>query len=154
DAYVFGDEIGRRRGTIKRQWAAAVLRAHGEKARYMMRPATESARARLTNNLTAACRATLATINLHFHDLRRGAGSRWMDAGVPPGTIHRWLGHHNISQTSTYLGASIGGDEQDMRAFEERVGRVAAAAPPDSESKGRHPRAERLVTNSDQKSAS
>jgi len=62
--------------------------------------------------------------DLHFHDLRREAGSRWMDAGIPLATIQRWLGHANISQTSTYLGASLGGDEQDMRLFEERMGRV------------------------------
>ena len=49
-----------------------------------------------------------------------------MDAGIPLATIQRWLGHANISQTSTYLGASLGGDEQDMRLFEERIGRVAA----------------------------
>jgi len=155
DAYVFGDELGRRRTSIKRPWAAAVLRAHGETPRYVKRPATGTRRARLTANLTPASRAILATIDLHFHDLRREAGSRWMDAGVPLGTIQRWLGHHNIAQTSTYLGASIGGDEQDMRAFEERVGRVAAvAAPPDSMSEGRDPRAARLVTTCDQKSAS
>ena len=47
-----------------------------------------------------------------------------MDAGVSLGTIQRWLGHANIAQTSTYLGASMGGDEQDMRVYEERVGRV------------------------------
>ena len=61
---------------------------------------------------------------LHFHDLRREAGSRWMDAGIPLATIQRWLGHANISQTSTYLGASLGGDEQDMRAFEAKIGRL------------------------------
>ena len=48
-----------------------------------------------------------------------------MDAGVPLATIQRWLGHHNISQTSVYLGASLGGDEHDMQRFEERIGRVA-----------------------------
>lgn len=64
-------------------------------------------------------------VGLHFHDLRREAGSRWMDAGVPLATIQRWLGHHNISQTSTYLAASLGGDESTiMEAFERRIGRV------------------------------
>jgi integrase len=62
--------------------------------------------------------------DLHFHDLRREAGSRWMDAGVPLATIQRWLGHANISQTSTYLGASLGADEQDMQMFEAKIGRV------------------------------
>ena len=47
-----------------------------------------------------------------------------MDAGVPLATIQRWLGHANISQTSTYLGPSLGADEQDMQAFEAGMGRV------------------------------
>ena len=29
-------------------------------------------------------------------------GLRWLDAGVPLATIQRWLGHANISRTSTY----------------------------------------------------
>jgi integrase len=29
--------------------------------------------------------------DLHFHDLRREAGSKWMDAGIPLATIQRWL---------------------------------------------------------------
>lgn len=92
DAYVFGDEIGRKRGSIKTAWMLTLKRA------------------KITD--------------LHFHDLRREAGSRWMDAGIPLATIQRWLGHANVSQTSTYLGASLGGDEHDMRRFEELIGRV------------------------------
>jgi integrase len=92
DAFVFGDEIGRRRGSIKTAWRLACKRAK--------------------------------MVDLHFHDLRREAASRWMDAGVPLATISRWLGHHNISQTSTYLAASIGNDEAAMRAFEARLGRL------------------------------
>lgn len=93
DAFVFGDEVGRRRHSIKTAWKLTLKRA------------------KITD--------------LHFHDLRREAGSRWMDAGIPLATIQRWLGHANISQTSVYLGASIGGDEHDMRLFEERIGRKA-----------------------------
>jgi integrase len=92
EGFVFGDEIGRRRGSIKTAWRLTLKRA------------------KITD--------------LHFHDLRREAGSRWMDAGIPLATIQRWLGHANISQTSTYLGASLGADEQDMRVFEERMGRI------------------------------
>jgi integrase len=92
DGYVFGDEIGRRRHSIKTAWKLTLKRA--------------------------------TITDLHFHDLRREAGSRWMDAGIPLATIQRWLGHANIAQTSTYLGASLGGDEQDMRMFEERMGRL------------------------------
>jgi len=97
EAYIFGDEIGRPRASIKTAWGATMRRAK--------------------------------IADLHFHDLRREAGSRWMDAGVPLATIQRWLGHFNISQTSTYLGASIGGDEQDMAAFEARLGRVTRESP-------------------------
>ena len=67
-------------------------------------------------------------VGLTFHDLRREAGSRWMDAGVPLATIQRWLGHHNISQTSTYLAASGGGDTDAMRAFEQASGRLPNVA--------------------------
>jgi integrase len=91
-AYVFGDEIGRRRRSIKTAWRLTCKRA--------------------------------GVTDLHFHDLRREGASRWMDAGIPLATIQRWLGHHNISQTSTYLGASLGADALEMRAYEERIGRV------------------------------
>ena len=92
DAFVFGDEVGRRRGSIKTAWRSTCTRAK--------------------------------IVGLHFHDLRREAGSRWMDAGVPLATIQRWLGHHNISQTSTYLAASGGGDADAMKAFEQALGRL------------------------------
>jgi integrase len=61
---------------------------------------------------------------LRFHDLRREAGSRWMDAGVPMGTIQRWLGHANVSQTSTYLETTTVGEYEAMRRFDERMGRL------------------------------
>lgn len=92
DAFVFGDEVGRPRRSIKTAWRLTCQRAQID--------------------------------GLHFHDLRREAGSRWMDAGVPLATIQRWLGHHNISQTSTYLAASLGGDADEMAAYERRVGRL------------------------------
>lgn len=93
DAYVFGDEVGRRRGLFKTAWRLTLERAKVE--------------------------------DLHFHDLRREAGSRWMDAGIPLATIQRWLGHANISQTSKYLAASLGGDESAlMAAYETRIGRL------------------------------
>ena len=117
-AFVFGDAVGRRRGSIRRAWHIAVLNAHGHT------PAHTA-----TGKLTPDSRATLTTINLHFHDLRREAGSRWMDAGVPLATIQRWLGHYNIAQTSTYLSASGGGDADAMRAFEEATGRLTHVAP-------------------------
>jgi len=87
--------------------ATGRLRAHGHTPRYTR-----------TMNLDAASRAVLNAIDLHFHDLRREAGSRWMDAGVPIATIQRWLGHTNVSQTSTYLAGTSTTEHDHMRRFE------------------------------------
>lgn len=92
DAYVFGDEVGGRRLSVKTAWNAACERAK--------------------------------IADLHFHDLRREAASRWMDAGVGLASIQRLLGHHNISQTSTYLAASGGGEDEAMRAFWIKTGQL------------------------------
>jgi hypothetical protein len=62
---------------------------------------------------------------LHFHDLRREVGSRWLDGGVPLQVIRDWLGHANISQTSTYLESTFAGQHEAMRAFEMRLQKIA-----------------------------
>src|SRR5207237_7806107 len=107
--YVCGNEIGQQLQGFKRAWATVVLKSHGHQPTYdqMMNPTAES-------------RAALAAIDLHFHDLRREAGSRWMDAGVPLATIQRWLGHSNISQTSTYLSGTATTEHEAMARFEAR----------------------------------
>jgi len=89
--------------------------------------------------------------DLHFHDLRREAGSRWMDAGIPLATIQRWLGHANISQTSTYLGASLGGDEQDMQAYETKMGRLTPLTQIDVSARSDAPEGERTDNESREK---
>ena len=75
-------------------------------------------------NLTKAAydaevsRETLKQINLHFHDLRREAGSRWLEGRVPLSKVRDWLGHTNISQTSTYLSGTSETDADAMVQFE------------------------------------
>jgi integrase len=118
NAYVFGDALGRRAKSIREAWAKTVLKAHG------IVPLTD----RKGGRLTAACRQQFKEIDLHFHDLRREAGSRWMDAGVPLSVIQKWLGHANIAQTSTYLAATGGGDADAMRRFERASGRLPQIA--------------------------
>jgi integrase len=113
-AFVFGDAVGRPVKDIRQAWAKTVLRAHG------IEPVLEKNEGRLT----VACRQQFKAIDLHFHDLRREAGSRWMDAGVPLSTIQKWLGHANIAQTSTYLAATGGGDADAMLTYEQRAGRL------------------------------
>lgn len=117
DAYVFGNAIGQRVGSIKRAWTAAVLRSHGCTPEYTS-----------TANLTPASRAAMAEIDLHLHDLRRECGSRWLEGGVPLHTVRDWLGHTNISQTSTYLAGTQQTQHDAMRLFEERTALVQRSA--------------------------
>jgi integrase len=107
DTYVFGTEIGSRILSVGRAWHTAVLKSHGSAPAY-----TETA------NLTPESRAALNAIDLHFHDLRREAGSQWLEGGVPLHKVRDWLGHTNIAQTGTYLASTSTGDHEDMRRFE------------------------------------
>lgn len=82
---------------------------------------------------TLTCRRAKIA-DLHFHDLRREAASRWMEAGASLVEIQMMLGHHNISQTSTYLGAVSTDNVDVMRRLDERRGRlpqIAVTAGPD-----------------------
>ena len=108
-SYVFGTEIGQPVKDIKRAWNSVVLRAHGGKPRYTS-----------TANLTLKSREALAGIDLHFHDLRRECGSRWLEGGVPLHTVRDCLGHTTIAQTSTYLAGTMQTQHDAMRQFEER----------------------------------
>ena len=59
------------------------------------------------------------TIDLHFHDFRHAAGSRWLEAGWPIHHVKEMLGHANISQTDTYLNAARLGLHESMRRFDD-----------------------------------
>jgi integrase len=82
DRYVFGNEIGQRVQNIKRAWHTAVLKAQGYKPSYTKKRIDEETVVK-TANLSPESRAALDAIDLHFHDLRREAGSRWLEGGVP-----------------------------------------------------------------------
>lgn len=118
DSHVFGNEIGQRVQNFKRAWNTAVLKAHGHTPTYTKK--VIKSRIVKTANLASESRAALEAIDLHFHDLRREAGSRWLEGGVPLHTIRDWLGHTNIAQTSTYLAGTIQTQHDAMRQFEER----------------------------------
>ena len=90
-AYVFG-LLGTPVKGIKKAWETCVLRAHGQEPQWLP-----------GGKLSAESRSALARIDLHFHDLRHEAGSRWLEAGMPLHHIKEILGHANISQTDTYL---------------------------------------------------
>ena len=94
DAYIFGNPVGEKVGSIKKSWMVCVLKSHGHLPVWVKGT---------TNHLAPASRAAYRSIGLHFHDLRRECASRWLEAGVPLHVVRDLLGHKNISQTSTYL---------------------------------------------------
>jgi integrase len=94
DAYVFGNEVGERIGSVKKAWQTAVLKAHGHPPLWVIGK---------NNQLAPESLAAYRAINLHFHDLRREFGSRVLESGSSLIEARDLLGHANMSQTSTYL---------------------------------------------------
>ena len=68
-------------------------------------------------------------IDLRFHDLRREAGSRWLETGFfQVHDVCDLLGHANVSQTDTYLGAKISGLQASMKRYDVARGNSVAKA--------------------------
>ena len=107
-SYAFGDLIGGKVDSIKRAWLTAGLKAHGYTPEWTS-----------SNMLAGASRNEAQSIDLHFHDLRHEAGSRWLEAGWPLHHVQAMLGHANLSQTSTYLNATKTGLHHSMKRLEE-----------------------------------
>lgn len=127
DAYVFGNECGEQVNDVKRAWERAVLISHGHKPQYVTREQGDGKKPLKTAALTAASRAQLHAIDLHLHDLRREAGSRWLEGGVPLHIVRDWLGHTSIAQTSTYLAGTLQGQHDAMKRYEEHLQKLATA---------------------------
>jgi integrase len=104
--FVFG-VVGRPVKSVKRAWQTAVVRAAGHT------PQWTTAHTMAPETLQAFHAA-----DLHFHDLRHEAGSRYLEAGWPLHHVQQLLGHTNIAQTSTYLNAQRLGLQESMRAFD------------------------------------
>ena len=66
----------------------------------------------------AACRRA-DIVGLHFHDLRREAGSRLLEGGMPEHYVQRFLDHANLSTTSRYLKTTRRGMHEALQRFEE-----------------------------------
>ena len=73
---------------------------------------------RIKRAWTATC-GRAGTVGLHFHDLRREAGSRMLEAGVPEHVVQRMLGHANLSTTSRYLKTTRRVMQDAMRKYAE-----------------------------------
>jgi len=97
DHYVFGDAVGGQVKDIKTAWTSCVLRANG----------VEPKKTRRGGSLTPECRAKLAEINLHVHDLRHECASRlYFDQGWTIYDVSILLGHANVATTERYLGVA------------------------------------------------
>src|SRR4029453_1377157 len=86
DNYVFGNVDGSRVKSIRTAWENAVLKAHGIPVKRTK-----------TAALLPECREALRRIDLHFHDLRREAGSRFLEYGMPAHYVQAFLDHANLS---------------------------------------------------------
>jgi integrase len=65
----------------------------------------------------AACRKA-GISGLTFRDLRREAGSRLLEGGVPPNIVQAFLDHANMSTTSRYLKVTRQGMHAALKRFE------------------------------------
>jgi integrase len=134
-AYVFGDEAtGERVKSVKTAWETARLKAHGFKVK----------RER-NGRLTPECRQHLRAINLRFHDLRREAGSRFLEGGMAANYVQKFLDHAKLSTTSRYLNiertgmhAALKGFEKQRRTQEQRAARGKVVA--NGQPAGAHPK--------------
>ncbi len=105
-AYVFGDEVGGRVGSVKKGWLTCVLRAHGHQPTWVKgKP----------GQLTPASREAFRSIGLHFHDLRRQFACTLLESSANLHDVRDFLGHADITTTSRYLATS---PERLARALE------------------------------------
>lgn len=110
EAFVFGNEAGEQVRSIRQQWEDAVLKAHG------LTPT------RHRGKLTAESRAALQTIDLHVHDLRREFACSLLESGAALHDVQAFLGHGNITTTSTYLQSAPVRLERALLRMEESAG--------------------------------
>jgi integrase len=107
-AYVFGDATGARIKSVKTAWETARLRAHGYEVKREK-----------NGRLTPTCRQQLAVINLRFHDLRREAGSQFLEGGMAANYVQKFLDHAKLSTTSRYLNITRDGMHAALERFEQ-----------------------------------
>lgn len=108
--------------SVQRAWQACQLKTHGVPVVFAKRPHDGTDRRghrRQGGRVDQDGREALERLDLHFHDLRREAGSRWMEGGMPLHVVQQLLGHADARTTSIYLNATRTGLHESMRRFED-----------------------------------
>lgn len=68
--------------------------------------------------------------DFRLHDLRHTAASLWLDAGIEPHKVSRWLGHSNIALTDSIYSHLYPSDYADERAaFDKQAARKLKTGP-------------------------
>lgn len=120
-AYVFGNAVGEQVRNIRQQWEDAVLKAHGHTP------------TRRRGKLTAPAQAAYQAIDLHVHDLRREFACSLLESGAALHDVQAFLGHGNITTTSTYLQSAPVRLEKALHRMEEAAGFAQDSHTEDSE---------------------
>jgi len=107
-ACVFGDLTGKPIANTKRAFETAVLQAAGHEPKWTA-----------VGGLSKESREALRHVNLHFHDLRHEAASRFVEAGMPIHHVQAALGHASLQQTTTYVNVMWDGLQGSFRQFDE-----------------------------------
>ena len=103
DAYVFGTDDGHPVKEFRTAWESLLVLAQGQTTRRERRGARVN-------------RQALKAIDLHWHDLRHEAASRWLERGVNLRVIQLALGHTSITTTQRYLNVT---DLEMAKAMEQ-----------------------------------
>jgi integrase len=118
EAFVFGNwATGEYVGSFKTAWTRLIATAHGV-------PFKRKGRGK---RAAATTSEGLKAVDLHWHDLRHEAASRWYDLGVGLRDIQILLGHSSIAMTERYLNVSSAGLGEALR--NKVWGKGAARAP-------------------------
>lgn len=85
--------------------------------------------------------AAVGIEGLHFHDLRREFACRLRESGAPDHIVAAWLGHANISTTSTYLKTNRVGLQAYLKKLEQhqRICKEFVNQPPTEAAEGSDP---------------
>ena len=109
-SFIFGNEAGERRRVTSRAWQTTVLKANGHTPQWSKR----------TRALLPVSQEAYRRVDLHFHDLRHEATSRWLEDGMELHHIQALLGHASLSTTAIYLNATGLGLRDAMRRVDAR----------------------------------